>query len=175
MDRRKATWPYMTVTVRGVPLYFRHKSHPSERARLRIAFTDSQSTARSLAATAIDPGASEIDRSAIDRAVVLQEGAIGWYLMTLWAGPQMPTQAAWLKDDTAKIEDLSFRGPDKKEIAGVAFTHDLCDTYDLTLEDLARCVRILADVKPPGDPEPSAAEVDEIIMSFGVAPEATIS
>lgn len=177
---RRSFWPYVTLTVAGVPLTFKHRAFPGQRQALARAVAEAEIEAATVLGEAsdtlkADPKADV--QSALDRAELLRVGAVGWYLSRLWDGEPLEAAKAWEADGDPERDPatLTFKGPDKRELFGVAWVYELCEKADLTFDHLAACVGKLATMQPPmGSREPTAGEVDEIVVSFGVAVGTTI-
>lgn len=175
MSDRKLTdgWPYMTLDVCGVRLPFRQLGMPGARRKLLSDLAAAQAEGLDLLRAAQADDATDADRAGFDRSQLLIEGSVGAYLMRLWAGPRMPTQDLVDADRTAEKDALHFKGADHVEAAGFAFACDLCDTYGMTYELLTKCARVLSQQHPPGTPDPTGDEVEEVVRLFQPPKEGT--
>lgn len=177
---RRQFWPWVTLTVAGVPLTFKHRAFPGQRAALwrRLAEAEAEAVAvMDEARKAVKGDPKTNVQPALDRAEMLSVGAVGWYLSQLWDGDKLDAQVKYDADNAedADRSALHFPGPDHRELFGSAWAHELCEKADLTFDHLVACARALAEVQPPmASKEPGQGEVDEIALSFGAAVGTTI-
>lgn len=173
MTTARSGWPYITITIHGVPLPLCFLPLPSERAEIVRWFLLAQAEARSLYAAATAEDATEEDVGRIDRATLIMEGSLGFLLMRMWAGPPSPVLSRWLVDAKAKEGDeVAFPGADHKYLAGRAFLSEMLAATGLPYESVVKVARKIIETKPPSA-EPSGAEVDEATAFFGLTPDAT--